>query len=454
MRLIETFRPGIAEAIHSGMHECGLEILVNRKAGFSRQIAILGARFGSIDSVVRTAPEGTSAKGDHENLPQGLAHFLEHELFAKKSGDIGKRFARLGASANAATGFTSTSYFFSCTRALRENLELLGELVFDPYFCPATVRKERDVIAQELRMYEDCPDWRVYTNLLGSLFHRHPIRFDIAGTEASIESITPEVLERAYRTYYHPSNLILILTGDVDPDEIDGIVDSLIGSRTFGDALPIDRSIPHEPVEAVCDHRGERGDVAQPKVLVGYKDASPPNCGRAILEREVRRNLLVHLLFGSSSDLYQELYDDGLVDDSFGASYSIDRGAGLTVLGGDTDQPERLVEKLREGIASAQRSGIVESDFERTRRRLLGRFFFGFNSPESTASTLLSAWSKEVPVWEYPDVVAATTRDDMDHQLADAFSEASASVSTLLPATGGAGAPTPSFESGVAASRS
>lgn len=453
MRLTQTHRTGIAETIHSGVHESGLEILINRKLGFSRQIAILGARFGSIDSWMGPAPKGASSSDAVEPLPRGLAHFLEHELFAKKSGDISKRFARLGASANAATGFTSTSYFFSCTHGLRDNLALLGELVFDPYFCADTVRKERDVIAQELRMYEDCPDWRVYMNLLGSLFHRHPIRFDIAGTEESIASITPEVLDRAYRTYYHPSNLMLILTGDVDPEEIDDFVTALVGSRTFGDAPAIDRSIPHEPAEAVREHRDERGEVAQPKVLVGYKDPSPPTSGRAILEREVRRNLLVHLLFGSSSDLYQELYDDGLVDDSFGASYSIDRGAGLTVLGGDTDEPERLVEKLRCGIETARRSGVADEDFERARRRLLGRFFFGFNSPESTASTLLSAWSKEVPVWEYPDVVAATTRDDMDRQLESAFAAGSSSVSKLLPAKGGAGAPTPAFEAGVAASR-
>ena len=426
MRLLKAERESLRETFYSGRHESGLEVLVNPKKGFSKTIAILATRFGSVDN--------RFANGSGEVcLPDGLAHFLEHELLTKKTGDISERFARSGAHANAGTGFTSTSFYFSCTRALNANLSLLLELVFKPYFSEEHIRKEQSVIRQEIRMYEDSPDWRLYTNLLESLYHRHPIRVDIAGTEESIEKIDAHNLDHAYRTFYHPSNMILILVGEVDPDKISKQVDRCLARLDFAAAPDIRRVPAREPKGIVRREVTEHHPVSQPKILIGYKDPTPPIGGRELLEREVRMNMLLQLMFGGSAHLYQEFYESGLIDDSFSASYSADGGTGFTVVGGDTDSPDELRGALRSALRRHRRTGLDESAFRRVRQRLMGKFFFGFNSPESTASTLLGFWNKGSDVWDYPEVVRSTELGDLEQALEERLQSRYSATSQVLP---------------------
>lgn len=442
MHLTESLRPSVRETFFSGTHESGLEVLLNPKPGFSRQIAILATRFGSLhgqyvrhDRFVDRGPAGggTAGGGTAVSLPGGLAHFLEHELFTKKSGDISARFARYGAVANAGTGFTSTSYYVSCTQALQQNLELLFELVFRPYFDEENVRRERRVIEQEIRLYGDNPDWRLYMNLLESLYHRHPIRIDIAGTEETIAGIDTAVLEEAYRTFYHPSNMILIVAGNVAPERTADHVEELLASMQFGPAPAIHRLLPEEPREIVRPVFRESHAVGQAKTLLGYKDPEPPARGPATVSREVRMNMLLHVLFGCSASAYQRLYDAGLIDDSFNVSYSSDDGCGLATLGGDTDEPERLCDAVRTEIERVRRAGFDPQDLERTRQKLLGRFFFGFNSPESTASTLLNFWNKGSHVWDYPETVTGTTTEHLEQLLESQVQPRYSAASHVVP---------------------
>jgi predicted Zn-dependent peptidase len=399
-------------------------------SGFSRKLAVLGTRFGSIDNRFRL-------DGRTVELPDGLAHFLEHELFTKEDGDVFEQFARSGASANAGTGFTQTSYYFSCTRDFASNLELLLRFVFTPYFSDENVRKERGIIGQEIRMYEDSPDQRIFMNLMEALFVRHPVRIDIAGTVESISRITPEILAEAYRIFYHPSNMVLVVVGDVDPSSVARDVERVLGTRSFGPPPAVRRAPFDEPRSARLRSTKQSFLVSQPKMLIGFKDPDPPGTGRERVRREIESSLLLQILVGRGSDLHRSLYREGLIDDSFGASYSADVGVGFAVMGGDTDHPDRLAEAIRAGIRSARRKGIVREDFTRIRRKLHGKFYFGVNTPDATAMTSMSFWMKRFPMADYPGLLRSVRREHVEARLRRLFDARGSAVSVVRPARRG-----------------
>ena len=201
-------------------HESGLVILLYPMKGFSTAYALFGTKYGSIDSVFKT-PEDP----DFIRVPDGIAHYLEHKLFESEEGNVDQLFARTGADSNAFTSFDKTCYLFSCTRQFEESFRYLLRFVQDPYFTPETVAKEQGIIGQEIRMYEDSPDWRVMLNLLGALYAENPVRLDIAGTVESISHITADILYRCYRTFYNLSNMVVTVAGNFDPDAAERILE-------------------------------------------------------------------------------------------------------------------------------------------------------------------------------------------------------------------------------------
>lgn len=162
----------------------GLRVMVRPMPGYSSVHCIYATRFGSVDTNFRLGEEAFS-------LPAGVAHFLEHKMFEDEDGDAFARFAKTGANANAFTSFDRTCYLFTATGQVEESLDILLGMVDRPYFTEQTIAKEQGIIAQEIKMYDDSPDWRLVTGLCGCLYHSHPVRCDIAGTVESIARITP-----------------------------------------------------------------------------------------------------------------------------------------------------------------------------------------------------------------------------------------------------------------------
>jgi predicted Zn-dependent peptidase len=202
-------------------HPTGLDIYVAPKSGYSSQYAIFGTKYGSIDNLFKEGEKSTA-------VPEGIAHFLEHKLFESEDGDTFSRFAKTGASANAYTSFDRTCYLFSCTSEFRASLEILLDFVQKPYFTKKTVQKEQGIIGQEIKMYDDDPNWQVFFGLLRSLYHAHPVKTDIAGTAQSIAQITPELLYKCYQSFYNLNNMVLCVAGDVDPSLVLEVADTLL----------------------------------------------------------------------------------------------------------------------------------------------------------------------------------------------------------------------------------
>ncbi|WP_438432510.1 EF-P 5-aminopentanol modification-associated protein YfmH [Gorillibacterium sp. sgz500922] len=358
----------------------GLTVYVLPKPGFSKTFATFTTDFGSIDNQFRTND------GRKMRVPDGIAHFLEHKMFEEPEGDIFATFASHGASANAFTGFERTTYLFSATDHVYENLLTLVDFVQHPYFTDQNVEKEKGIIGQEIKMYEDNPDWRSYFGLIAAMYRDHPIRIDIAGTVESISRIDKETLYECYHTFYHPSNMILFVVGGVDPEKVLQLVRDNQAAKTFGPQGEIERFQPEEPAEV-----GEKNvvvylPVSLPKMYFGFKEPAGVPKGERLVRRELAAKVMLDALIGPSTPVYQTLYDERLISDSFGHEYNIAPDYAFSVIGGDTPDPDRLLARFRELVEPLIAAGIQAADFERTRRKRIGSYLRMLNSPEAIAN--------------------------------------------------------------------
>jgi len=402
----------LQETVHSRELENGLKVHVLPKKGFSRTYALFSTKYGSIDSRFRVEGRG------EVHVPDGIAHFLEHKLFEEPDGgDVFAKFSLRGASANAYTTFDRTSYLFSATDNIPENVEQLLDFVQNPHFTDASVEKEKGVIAQEIRMYRDQPGWRSYYGLIEAMFWAHPVRIDIAGTEESIGRITKEMLYDCHRTFYHPSNMHLIVVGGVDPERMFRTVERNQAGKTFGPPPVVERLLPDEPPAVRERENRIRLAVAMPRCLFGFKEADHPADPQALLDRELEMGLALDLLFGPSSGLYQTLYEEGLITDSFGADFMCREGAAFSVIGGDTPDPDRLLARVRELVAEAAERGFRRDDFERCVRKRLGAFFKLFNYPEAIAREFSHHAFRGTDLFSVPERYAAMTRERVEERL-------------------------------------
>ncbi len=414
----------LTEPLLAGTAASGLRVLVNPRPAFRRSFAALGVNFGSVDRV---------AGADGQPVPEGLAHFLEHKLFEDGQGDVSDRFAALGGSTNAMTGFVGTTYVVSTVEEPRACLELLLRFVQDPWFTDELVAKEQGIIAQEIRMYDDDPDWRVFFGLLGCLYARHPAKDNIAGTVASIATIDAATLRRCYELFYHPRNLVLAVSGALPPEVVAEVVDADQARRAPDALAPHVRGAPDEPEACHAPRWEQRLSVARPRLLLGIKERALGGDARTLLRRELSTRMLLDLLFGRSSRAWEALYADGLADESFAASYSTEESFGFSTVGGDTDDPEALEARLREVLARARREGFDEVAFGRLRNKLHGALLRAADSPEHVAFGLVSETFRSCRPFEELDVIGSITPADLHARLEEHAADSQIAVAVVRP---------------------
>jgi predicted Zn-dependent peptidase len=284
----------------------GLDVYILPKKGFNKTYATFTTKYGSIDNHF-------IAKGDTDftKVPDGIAHFLEHKLFEKEHGDVFQQFSKQGASANAFTSFTRTAYLFSSTSNFDQNLETLIDFVQEPYFSEKTVEKEKGIIGQEITMYDDNADWRLYFGLIQNMYHKHPVKIDIAGTIDSIAKISKDMLYQCYYTFYHPSNMLLFVVGQVDANKTMEFIRNNQTKKSFDPQAEIKRRFEEEPVGVAEKKKVLQMNVQSSKCLVGIKAKDQKLAGPEMLKSELTTNLLLDILFGKSSENYQKLYSAG-----------------------------------------------------------------------------------------------------------------------------------------------
>lgn len=426
-RLIENRE--LQESLYHYRISPGMDLYVLPRPGYQKKYAVFSTRFGSIDNCFRVEPEK-----DLTILPDGVAHFLEHKLFEDEQGNVFDRFAALGASANAYTSFTQTAYLFSCTANFEQNLTQLMDFVQDPYFTDQTVQKEQGIIGQEIKMYEDHPHWQVFFNLLAGLYCEHPVRNDIAGTVESISKITPDLLHRCYNTFYHPSNMALFIIGDINPDDVGSQVEDNMADRNYKPLGTIVRSYPDEPDIINQERTVQELVVSEPIIYVGFKDMVVGKLqGRDLMRREILMELLLDILFGSSEELYNELYREDLIDENFGSEYTAEINYGYSMIGGETSDPEKLYRRIMAAISQVRKTGISKEQFERHRRKVLGGYIRRFNSLEFIANNFLAYRFRGTDLFQLPSVLHETNREEAMALIDENLDPARHAVSIIMP---------------------
>jgi predicted Zn-dependent peptidase len=407
----------------------GLNVYILPKAGFNKTFATFTTKYGSVDN--HFVPLG---KQEFKQVPDGIAHFLEHKLFEKEDGDVFQQFSRQGASANAFTSFTRTAYLFSSTSDVEKNLETLVDFVQEPYFSEKTVEKEKGIIGQEITMYDDNPDWRLYFGLIENLYKNHPVKIDIAGTVESISHITPDLLYECYNTFYHPSNMLLFIVGPVDPKAIMDQVRDNQAKKDYKNQPEIQRKFDSEPAEAAEKKRVLKMNVQTSKCLVGIKALNANQSGAEMLKNELTMNVLLDLLFGKSSENYDQLYSQGLIDETFSFDYTQEQGFGFAMIGGDTPEPDKLTDALAKMLQEAKSGkAFTTEQLERAKKKKIGSFLRAINSPEFIANQFTRYAFNDMKLFDVVPTLEKITLEDIAALAAEVISEERFSVCQVVP---------------------
>lgn len=403
----------LGETIYTFTHPSGLPVHFIYKKGFTRKFGVLGVDFGSVNTCFQVPGEPVTS------VPQGIAHFLEHKLFEQEDGNVLETYTSMGASPNAATGFSSTYYYFNCTDRFEDCLRLLLHFVFHPYLTPENVEKEKGIIEQEIRMYEDDPYYQSMLGVIRLLYQKNPVRNDIAGSVEDIRGLTPDLLMKCYNTFYRPDNMCLTIVADEEPSKIQALVkEAEIPCRI----LPGVRRIS-EPEPAALYGKMDRKtmDVALPLFHFGFKDRHQDYQGTARVRRDLAGTIAKDLLFGRHTDFYEQMYAEGLINQEFGASYEIEREFALAMISGETQQPEAVEDRVRRHLAKIAEKGLDVADFEMVRASMAGKMLKRLNSPDSLGTMICISSLQGVQAFDYFTACGTITFDEVDRVFREVF---------------------------------
>ncbi len=415
--------PLLEEELYTGTLPNGLPIYVVRKPGFAKKYTYFAARYGAVDTAF-------SVNGRPVTTPPGVAHYLEHKMFDLPDTDVMQTYSGLGASPNAFTSYDMTAYYFRCTEHFETCLRLLLRFVSTPYFTQESVDKERGIIAQEILMGEDSPDSQVYEDLFAAMYRSHPLRVPIAGSVESIQSITPELLYDCHRAFYHPGNMVLCVVGDVDPERVEAIA-----MEVLPDTEPAELSRDYGPPEDMTCRRRETVrtmDVAMPTFQLGFK-CPDPGRGAGNFHRQILGDLAAEALMGESSVLYRRLYEEGLIDTSFGAGFETFPGAAVFSCGGDSEEPRAVRDAILKEAERLAREGIPEDLFRRLKRSELGQRIRALDSFDSLCYRICACHFDGGSYLDFPAAYAAVTKDEVEAFLRQTVAEGNQSLAMVLP---------------------
>ena len=410
----------LKEELYYEKMENGLDVYFMPKKGFTKKYAVLATNYGSND--LEFIPINEKEK---IVVNAGIAHFLEHKMFEQPDGgNAFDKFSKWGANANAFTNFTMTAYLFSATEYFYESLDHLIDYVQTPYFTDENVEKEKGIIGQEIMMYDDYPDWRVYLNAMQAMYHNNPIKIDITGTIETIGKINKEILYKCYKTFYNPSNMVLVISGDFEPEKIIGEVKKrLIENQNQGE---IKRIYPEEPETIVQELIEQRLEVSQPLYTIGIKDMinkkSMEN-SKEIVKKHISIEILLNLLIGKSSELYKKLYNKGIIHGQPSLDYEFGKTYAHVLITGQSKEPETLYNEFKEKVKEMKKKGIAKGDFQRIKKMIYGGYVKEYNDVQDIARMFLADYFKGINSFDYIEEIEGINVEYLNQVLNDVFKE-------------------------------
>ena len=406
-------------------HPTGLDIFIWKMEDHSSTYALFGTKYGSINTKFKTKDEP-----DFITVPNGIAHYLEHKLFENEDCDVFSLYAKTGASANAYTSFDKTCYLFSCTDNVYDSLEILLNFVQDPYFTEETVRKEQGIIGQEIRMYDDDANWRVFFNMLQGIYHNHPVKIDIAGTVESIAKINADLLYKCYYTFYNLNNMVLSIAGNVDEDKVLELCDKLLKNN---DNPELETAFEPEP-DTVCQKEVvQKLEVSMPIFNIGFK-AKPAKDGMEMFRAERETNFVLSLIASDTSDFYKQLYDEGLINSSFSSEVFNGDGYFCSIFGGESRDPRLVKDKIIAEIERCKKEGLDRERFELIKKAYYGSLIRDLNDADAIATGMLNfKMMGDISIFDAREAVAAITFEDVQKRLETQFDTENVTLSIIEP---------------------
>lgn len=388
------YHPLLNETLYKKELDNGFEIYVLPKKGYMKTHAFFSTEYGSLYNEFEK-------DGVKYEMPKGIAHFLEHKIFDEDDDSIFDKFGELGATVNAFTNHFATCYTFSTVDHVDDCLKCLLSFVQTLDMTDESVEKEKDIILQEIRMYEDQPQWQAFMNMLKGLYHHHPIQYDIGGNEASIKSISKEDLEICYNSFYTPDRMFAFVIGDVDIDHIVDVIEgSLSESFLSKEKAPI-ITLPTEPEHVNYSIKEESFNLPMPIFYMGIKDRVFYKDTKARLRKGLISKILTDMIFGKGSSFFEKHYESGLINQSFSCDFSYGRTFGYTGMSAETREPLKLKEMINEEIRRVRSEGLSNEDFERIRKKMVGRHLSSFNSTKYIANTFVNYYMKGIELFDY-----------------------------------------------------
>ena len=393
--------------------ENGMKVIIIPKHNLDKKYIIWGTHFGSIDN--RFIMPKTN---EEVFIPDGVAHFLEHKMFEQPDGTNSlDTLMALGLDANAYTTNNHTAYLFECTNNFYKGLDELMDYVQHPYFTDENVEKEKGIIAQEIKMYDDEPGWRLYMNALDCMYKDNPIKIDIAGSVESISKITPDVLYKCYNTFYNPSNMIMVVCGDFNPSEIlNEIKSRLVQKEEQGE---IKRIYPEKEKGINKNYKEDTMEVSLPIFAIGYKDDEGIN--RDIVKKHIAIEILLNMIIGKSSEAYKELYEAGELLSVPDLDYEFAEQYAHILISGQSKNPNKIKQKIEEIVEKYKQKGLEEEHFNRIKKKTYGDYVVEYNSVGNIARMFLSDSMKNINSFDYIENFNEVTKEYVEEILKNVF---------------------------------
>lgn len=414
MQVIESLK--IKEKLYIEKLENGLTIMIIPKANTRKKYIMWGVNFGSIDNHFIDPKTKEEVK-----IPDGVAHFLEHKMFEQANGTNSlDTLSSIGVDANAYTTNDYTTYLYECNDNFYEALDEFMNYVQNPYYTDENVEKEKGIIAQEIKMYDDHPFWQVYMNAMECLYKNNPVRIDIAGTVESINEINKDTLYTCYNTFYTPSNMLMVVSGDFAPEDLIKEIKSRLIKKDNN--TEIKRIYPEEPEEINEKQKKVEMDVNNPLFVIAFKDTVLEN-KEEIVKKHIAIEILLYILIGKSSKLYQKLYNEGLIISQPDLDYEFSKEYAHITISGQSNNPEKLTEELKKEIENLKQNGIDEKIFNRVKKKIYGGYVTEFNDVSNIARMFMSDYFKGINSFDYIEMHKQVSKEYTEEILKEIFDE-------------------------------
>lgn len=383
---------GLEQKVNIEVLDNGLTVYLipfkNRKNYYIEYVTKFGAsinKFKPVDS------------DKFKTISYGVAHFLEHKVFEQETGeDPFKFFSKYGSDANASTGYKSTSYIVEGTNNIEENLDYMLTYVNSPYFTDENVEKEKNIIVEEVNMYNDEPEGKLYRESGKAIFKRHPMRIDIGGTEKSIRGITKEELYSCYNTFYQPSNMLLFIGGNFDVEKVMNVIknNKALNSRSAKKNFEV--KVAREPEEVNTKFKElEIEGMVIPKFILTIKKLLKNVDKKDRFELAVSVNILYNILYGDSSNFREEALNSNIMSYLVTSKVIVDDFL-LVEFMAESQDPKKLSEMI---VNCFKKKKITSEEVERQKKCFISNLVLASDRVVPTISSLVDN------VIDYGDII-------------------------------------------------